>query len=141
MITRTLAALCLAGLLPLFAGCAHSATPVHSVPVVHTITVGADKNGQTVKAVVGGRLILSLASNPTTGFDWKITAIDPTILTQAGESTYKQDPSAPGKVGVGGIRSWIFDVKAAGSAPLTLEYRRAWMPVSEPAGKTFTVTR
>lgn len=123
-----LAALCVAGLLPLFAGC------------VPTVTVTADNNGQTVKAAVGSRLVLGLPSNLTTGFDWKITAIDPAILKQVGESTYKQDPSAPGKVGVGGTRIWTFDVKAAGSTTLTLEYRQGWMPASEPAGKTFTIT-
>ena len=129
MKTGILAALCVAGLLPLFAGC-----------VQPTVTVTADSNGQTVKAPVGGRLFLSLASNITTGYDWKITEIDPTILKQAGESTYKQDSSEPRKVGVGGTRTWNFDVKAAGSTKLTLEYRRAWEPASLPAGQTFTVT-
>ncbi len=128
MRARTLVALCVAGLLPLLAGC------------VPPVTATADNNGQNVKAVVGGRLVLSLASNLTTGFDWKITAIDPAILKQVGESTYKQDTSAPGKIGVGGTRIWNFDVKAAGSTTLTLEYRRAWEPASEPAGKTFTIT-
>ena len=67
----------------------------------------------------------------TTGYDWKITAIDPTILKQVGESTYKQDASPPGKVGVGGTRIWNFEVKAAGTAPLTPRVPQA-MGTSHP---------
>ena len=49
MRTRTLAALCMAGLLSLAAGC------------VPTVTVTADNNGQAVKTAVGSRLIVALS--------------------------------------------------------------------------------
>lgn len=125
---RTLAASCVVGLLSLLAGC---------VPIV---TVTAENNGQTVKAAVGNRLVLNLAANITTGYDWKITAIDAAVLKQVGESTYKQDAAAPGTVGAGGTRTWHFDVKAAGTTTLTLEYRRSWEPDTVPAAQTFTTT-
>jgi predicted secreted protein len=85
-------------------------------------------------------LVLSLASNPSTGFSWKISAIDSTILKQAGEPTFKSAPDAAGKAGAGGTQIWTFDVKAAGSTPLALEYRRSWESDSVPAAQTFRVT-
>lgn len=128
MRSRMFAVVCVAGLMPLFAGCAG------------IVTLTADNNGQTVDAVVGGQLILNLASNPTTGFDWKITAIDTAILQQEGDSIYVPNASQSGATGVGGTRTWTFGVKAAGSTTLTLEYRQAGQPDSEPAAQTFTVT-
>jgi inhibitor of cysteine peptidase len=131
MRTRMLAVLCVAGLLPLFSGC---------MPFLNIVTANADDNGQTVHAAVGGWLIVNLASNPSTGFDWTITQIDTAVLEQIGESVFISNPSAPGEVGVGGTRTWIFAVQAAGPTTLTLEYRRAGQPQSEPAAQTFTIT-
>lgn len=126
-----LAVLCVAGLLPLFTGC---------IPPWNITTVTAADNGKTVQGAAGGRLILSLATNPTTGFAWTITEIDPTMLEQIGESTFTPNPSTPGTTGTGGTETWTFDVEAKGSTTLTLEYRQAGQPTSEPAAQTFTVT-
>ncbi len=145
MRTRTLAVLCVVGLLPLFAGCGRqekvAGGPQEKVvtPQQKVITLTAQDNGRTINAAVGDRVVLSLAGNVTTGYDWKIAAIDPAILQEAGDSTYKQDQAPSGMVGVGGTRTWSFNVKATGSSPLTLEYRRSFEPDSQPAAKTFTV--
>ena len=103
MRTRMFAVVCVAGLVPILAGCANR------------LTLTEDNDGQTVQMIAGGQIILNLATNPTTGFDWKITAIDTAILQQVGDSTYVANASEPGVTGVGGIRTWTFNVISGGA--------------------------
>jgi inhibitor of cysteine peptidase len=101
-----------------------------------TVKVDDSMNGQTITVKAGEVIEVSLAGNPTTGYNWYAVNLDETILTQSGEATFKSDSSA---IGSGGIITNTFKAEAAGTTTLTLEYKRAWETGVEPI-QVFTIT-
>jgi len=93
-----------------------------SVPV----RLSADDAGRTVELAVGQEFILSLSSNPTTGFSWSFRCDREDILSALGEPEYKPERSAPGIVGSGGTETFRFRGVLPGTATLQFEYRRSW---------------
>jgi inhibitor of cysteine peptidase len=102
------------------------------------IQVGAEADGTQVELKVGQQVVISLESNPTTGFGWHVLDLDEGVLTQVGEVEFTQDEEAEGLVGAGGIESLTFEAVAKGTTTLTLTYDRSWESV-EPE-QTFTLT-
>jgi inhibitor of cysteine peptidase len=94
----------------------------------------AENLGEVVLSA-GDTLLLSLESNPTTGYAWEIAEIDQSILREA---SHEYEAEASGLVGSGGHEIWRFDALAAGRTTLQLEYRRPWEEGVEPE-KTFCV--
>ena len=76
---------------------------------VHRLDAGDD--GAVVEAEVGERVSLELEGNPTTGYAWEVTAIDPAVLAQAGEPEYQSSSDADG---AGGTYTFHFNVVGAG---------------------------
>jgi inhibitor of cysteine peptidase len=76
---------------------------------------------------VGQVLVVTLPSNPSTGYSWTIsTAPDGAVLTQNGELTYaamNPDVVMPGS---GGTETVRFTATAAGTTTIVLDYRRPW---------------
>lgn len=105
--------------------------------------IGAEDNGREIvlhapsRIFSGQLLILTLESNPTTGYSWELAEFDEAVLKL---KLYKYVPHehAPGQMGVGGEKTWYFQAQSQGSATLHLEYARSWEEGVEPA-KTFTV--
>lgn len=93
-----------------------------------------DSGGEVVLNV-GDTLLLSLESNPTTGYGWDITEIDQTILQ---ETQHEYEAESPSLVGSGGREMWRFQAQGSGSAALRLEYKRPWEEGVEPE-KMFSV--
>jgi inhibitor of cysteine peptidase len=92
-----------------------------------------------VSVKVGQTLVVTLASNPSTGYSWAIsTAPDAAVLAQDGDLTYT--PSNPDVVmpGSGGTESVRFTAKAAGTTTLVLDYRRPW-ETDVPPVETVTI--
>jgi inhibitor of cysteine peptidase len=88
---------------------------------------------------VGQTLVVTLASNPSTGYSWAIsTAPDSALLAQEGEITYA--PSNPDVVmpGSGGTESARFTATAAGTTTIVLDYRRPW-ETDVPPVETVTI--
>ena len=80
---------------------------------------------------------LDLEGNPTTGYAWQVTAIDPAVLAPAGEPDYESSSDADG---AGGIYTFHFDVVGAGETEVVLQYFPSWEEPSDTAGRfTFTV--
>ncbi len=75
---------------------------------VHRLEVGDD--GATIEMKVGEQVSLELEGNPTTGYSWQITAIDPAVLAPAGEPGYESSSDADG---AGGVYTFRFDAVAA----------------------------
>jgi len=102
----------------------------------HRIYQG-DENIISVR--VGTTFTIELASNATTGFAWQ-PIVDPAGILTEGEHQYL----APGTAvpGAGGWEWFRYTATAAGTATITLEYRRPWEPASVPpaATTTFAVT-
>jgi inhibitor of cysteine peptidase len=101
-----------------------------------TVKVDDSMNGQTITVKAGEVIEVSLAGNPTTGYNWYAVNLDETILTQSGEADFKSDSSA---IGSGGIITNSFKAEAAGTTTLTLEYKRSWEEGVEPI-QVFTIT-
>ena len=88
-------------------------------------------NGKTVKVAVGGAVILSLESNPTTGFSWtKVDKVDKDIL-KLEKNDYMQKANPNGLVGVGGTTVIVYRALKKGKAKIDLTYMQPWEPDSQ----------
>ncbi len=81
-----------------------------------------------IELIRPGSLIVSLGSNPTTGFQWGEAEISaPAVVAQ--QSHNFVEPQASGKEGVVGAPGkdvWVFDSKEAGTATIKMSYSRPW---------------
>ena len=91
---------------------------------------------QDVSVKMGSRIVVTLCSNPTTGFQWseKAQIGNPQVLEQ---KSYKfVAPANTGMVGVPGNAVWIFEAMGPGTSTAYLEYSRNWQG-GEKAVQTF----
>jgi inhibitor of cysteine peptidase len=103
------------------------------------VVLGGEDNGGQVALSVGQSLVVTLASNPTTGYSWQVAEGTGTVLAQVGEAIYRETPQeGTPLVGVGGTETFRFEARAAGQTSLLLEYRRPWEETVEPV-ETFSV--
>jgi len=94
---------------------------------------------ETIEVTVGEDFVISLDSNPTTGYSWQLASSLPAWLELIG-SEYVPTPTEPGIVGSGGVEEWTFRANAEGTATITFEYRRPWEKDQPPAErKTFVI--
>ena len=104
-------------------------------PIPSFVKVGEEQNGRTVTLFRGQDIVISLSSNPTTGFDWLLRAFDPSLLEQT-DIIFK--PGSPSNVGSGGVKSYTFKAVMNGSTGLTFAYHRPWEGTVSPM-KTFSI--
>lgn len=93
----------------------------------------ASENGKSVTLQDGESFEISLPENPTTGFQWKITA--------TGEPASKLIDEAfhPGvRVGGQGVHTWQFRAVHDGESEIRMDLRRSWETPAEPA-QSFTL--
>lgn len=95
-------------------------------------------NGKEVSVKKGQMITVRLEANPTTGYGWEVSEIDPQVLTQNGEKTYEQASQSKNLVGGGGWETFTFTAQQTGETTLKLIYRRSWEKGVEPI-KTFEV--
>ena len=114
-------------LIALGTGCHHDSS--------HSVSIDETQNGQTVSLASGDSLVIELAGNPTTGYEWAVAQADDDLLRLA-DSSYT--PDSPGLAGSGGLYLFRFEALRPGSAPLLLAYRRPWEP-NAPA-RSFALT-
>jgi len=88
-----------------------------------TISVGETENGKTVEMNAGDTLKISLAGNPTTGYNWYVSSVDTQVLTQVGDPSFVASSNA---MGAGGIITLTFQAPLAGETSLQLQYKRIW---------------
>lgn len=72
-----------------------------------------------------GSLVVSLCSNPTTGFEWEEVKISDGSVIYQTERNYVS-PEASGLVGASGKDVWSFNSGSSGKATLLFEYSRPW---------------
>jgi inhibitor of cysteine peptidase len=97
------------------------------------VVLDAEDDGSQVALAVGQGLVVTLASNPTTGYSWQVADGLGPALAQVGEALYREAPQdGTPLVGAGGTETFRFEAKAAGQARLVLEYRRPWEENVEP---------
>lgn len=97
--------------------------------------VSAPIDGQVIEVGVGDELVIELAGNPTTGYNWYVTDLDTSVLQAQGEPEFTADSSA---IGSGGVLALSFKAQAAGETTLSLAYQRAW-EVGIPPLETLTL--
>lgn len=107
-------------------------------PASNDVEIGADANGTQIELDAGQLLVVSLESNPSTGYGWHVAEIDESILKQVGEIEFVQEPTDEQIVGAGGTEVLRFEAAGAGTTTLTLTYNRVWEDVDPE--ETFTVT-
>lgn len=80
-----------------------------------------------VEVNVGDSLVVTLCSNPTTGFTWTEWAeiSDQDILQQMAESEFV--PAGGNVVGAAGQQIWTFEALKKGTVITFLEYSRPWI--------------
>lgn len=95
--------------------------------------------GKTITVKKGQSVILTLPSNATTGYKWKVTRTDRSF----GYPTEKYVAPSSSAVGAGGSQKFTWKTDAPfpliGKHEVTLEYRRPW-ETTGPAAETFTFT-
>jgi inhibitor of cysteine peptidase len=106
--------------------------------VGNTVFLTDADDGSSTNLPVSARLVVSLPSNPTTGYAWAVTQLDESILENTADQ-YTPDLVPPGWTGGGGTHVWEFTGRAAGTTTLRLEERQPWEE-EEPAASTFEVT-
>ena len=105
------------------------------------IEVHVDENGadSQVELEQGQILVVTLESNPTTGYRWEQAKNQESILEQMGEAEFKpSDTGEPPLVGAGGWEIFRFKAISAGQMTLQLVYHRSWEEGVEPL-KTFSL--
>ncbi|WP_028240072.1 protease inhibitor I42 family protein [Stutzerimonas azotifigens] len=112
-----------AGLLAGLAGC--SSTPPSSVAL-------RDDSNCPLDLHLGQTLILSLPSNPASGFRWAVLEAAPEVLTPLGPEVFS-NPDENALIGGDGLSTWRFEVTGTGSGELVLNYKRPWEAEPVPA--------
>jgi len=103
------------------------------------VNVDEDDNGTQVTLEQGQILVVTLESNPSTGYSWAVVENQDYILEQVGESEFVQpEQSDPPMVGAGGWEVFRLKAISPGQETLELVYRRAWETDAEPAN-TFSI--
>jgi inhibitor of cysteine peptidase len=96
----------------------------------------AEDDGSVVELGEGQALVVTLESNPTTGYSWEVSEVDEDVLMQMGDAEFKEaatSAAAEGEqlVGAGGTETFYF-ASAPGETTLTLVYHRPWEEDVEP---------
>lgn len=89
------------------------------------LKIGAADNGGAKQLRLGDAFEVTLAENPSTGYQWTLHApLDPALAVEGNSYV----ASAPGLIGSGGLRSWRFRAVKAGVAHLVIDDKRGWEP-------------
>jgi inhibitor of cysteine peptidase len=123
----------------------NSANNYQMLPVISgkvaSLDLDASADGSTQQLKLGEVMAITLESNPSTGYSWFATVSNPDVLTQMGEPEYIEptQPSSTMIVGAAGTETFMFQGTTAGSATITLDYKRGWETGVAPE-KTITLT-
>jgi inhibitor of cysteine peptidase len=73
----------------------------------------------------GDVIVVTVASNPTTGFKWELAGIsEPAVIAQDGDPEYV--PPETSALGAGGQEIWRFKALKKGTSLISLAYSRPW---------------
>jgi len=96
-------------------------------PPVESVEVDEADDGGQVELVLGQMLVVTLESNPTTGYCWELVEEQGSILKQMGKAEFiPSDTGEPPLVGAGGWEIFRFRAVSTGQMNLQLVYHRPW---------------
>lgn len=81
---------------------------------------------------MGQTLVITLPSNPTTGFRWVVADAAPGVLRSLGPEVYTT-PEDAGLVGSAGQSTWRYQAQLSGNGRLLMHYQRSWEVDVAPA--------
>jgi predicted secreted protein len=103
------------------------------------LNVDEQDDGGQVELEQGQILVVTLESNPTTGYSWQQAENQPPILEQIGDAEFiSSQTGGPPIVGAGGWEIFRFKAISPGQMTLKLIYHRPWEEGVEPV-KTFSL--
>jgi predicted secreted protein len=103
------------------------------------VDVNEQDDGGQVALEQGQILVVTLESNPSTGYQWEVVEEPNSIIEQVGEVEFVQSEQGdPPIVGAGGWEIFRFKAVTAGQLTLKLIYRRPWETDVEPLS-TFSI--
>jgi inhibitor of cysteine peptidase len=95
-------------------------------------------SGKRARVRVGNVVVVRLAGNPTTGYQWQAAATNSPALRLAGKPQYTAAARSPGVAGAGGTYTFQFQAMQPGTTTIKLFYSRPWEKNRPPAA-LFTV--
>ncbi len=119
-------------------------TFAHSLPLVAAVALLSACASQSRSVTVqeqrqcpldlhaGQQMILTLPSNPTTGYRWVIRENAASVLKSLGPEVYSAAENSD-LVGGDGHSTWRFQATESGEAQLLLTYVQPWDASAEPA--------
>jgi predicted secreted protein len=119
-----------------FLGGAGGVAQTPSLSQTADIVLTEADNGKTGIAARGQSILINLRGNPTTGFQWVLTATNSNSIVPTGTNTFTSDDGAG--TGQPGTFSFPFQVVEFGLTTLSFVYIQPWNP--QNIQRTFTVT-
>jgi inhibitor of cysteine peptidase len=101
------------------------------------VKIDESANGTAVSLRAGQTLIVTLKSNPTTGYEWQVDHVDESVVQPTKQEF--QPASDPNRLGAPGQTVHEFQAVGAGTTDLRLVYVRPWEKGVEPED-TFQVS-
>lgn len=102
-----------------------------------SINIDASYSGKQVELSIGESLVVTLASNVTTGYSWTLTGISDESVLQKTKNEYIAPKT--NLVGAGGQEVWTFKALKKGTSTISMGYSRPWEAGTPPI-ETFGLT-
>lgn len=120
--------------------------PVHKLPAGSVaaesvvVRLAQDGGAQSVVLAKGRTLVVVIAGNPSTGYQWELVGpVDGAVLAQEGRAEFVA--GAPDLVGAPGEYRFTFKAIGQGTTGIGMKYVRPWEQDKAPAAKaTVNVT-
>ena len=91
-----------------------------------------------IEVIAGKEFVISLESNPTTGYSWDFSSPPDPEVVELLDAAYR--PPATPRIGAGGKQVWTFRAVGPGETGIALKYLRPWEEGVPPARRAvFTV--
>jgi inhibitor of cysteine peptidase len=94
------------------------------------VNVDENDSGRTIMLEIDQELVVTLTSNPTTGYSWSFQLTREGIIAAKGSEYEPTEPQLPGS---GGRERFRFIAVQSGQTALEFEYRRSWETETPPA--------
>jgi parallel beta-helix repeat protein len=103
------------------------------------VDVNEDDDGGLIELETGQVLVVTLESNPTTGYRWEVQQVQASVIGQIGGVEFKPfvEDGKP-VVGAGGWEIFRFRAVGIGQVTLQMVYHKSWEEDAEPL-RTFTL--
>ena len=112
-----------------------SGVAMSSSSAFREIKLGSADHGRVITCEIGDTILLSLESDPSTGYDWQVRdPVDDSVIRVTGPTPDPPSASSEG-TGYDGTAEWRVEAVYEGEALLDLVYRRPGQANPETSGR------